>query len=94
MELASQKVNVKKRMELPLGLVHQGSRFLFTYIHTSFIPLYNFFLNSFGVCCVFVQSSCDSIVKENITYVSKTVNDIQTCKFNIQKVTPDAGRKN
>jgi len=47
--------------------------------------------SGFGVCCVFVQSSCDSIVNENITYVSKTVNDIQTCKFNIQKVTPDAG---
>jgi len=47
--------------------------------------------SGFGVCCVFVESNCDSIVKENITYVRKIVNgDVQSCTFNIQKITPDS----
>ena len=58
--------------------------------HTFLIRKFLFSHNCrFGVCCVFVELNCDSIVKENITYVRKIVNDdIQTCIFNIQKVTP------
>jgi len=46
--------------------------------------------SGFGVCCVFMISTCGGIVSENCTYVRnpgfpESITDVRTCKFTIQK---------
>ncbi len=65
MELVTRARNAPIRVANLVAIVQQGNYFL----NNIFVTVCNYFVNRFGVCCLFTVSAGSTTITENCTYI-------------------------